>query len=75
MTKVEIEKRGRVAKVHPRLADVLVQRHGYLRRDMQAQLPPSPKREELEADEKKARKQAAKKVADDKRPAEAKDND
>ncbi|WP_369913885.1 hypothetical protein AB8810_12720 [Xanthomonas sp. NCPPB 3005] len=39
MTKVEIEKRGRVAKVHPRVADMLVSRHGYLRRDMQAQAP------------------------------------
>ncbi|MDR6094901.1 hypothetical protein [Stenotrophomonas sp. SORGH_AS_0321] len=37
MSKVEIEKRGRVARVHTRVADMLVQRFGYQRRDMQAQ--------------------------------------
>lgn len=43
MSKVEIEKRGKVARVHTRVADMLVQRFGYQRRDMQAQaaaLPP-----------------------------------
>lgn len=54
MSKVEIEKRGKVARVHTRVADMLVQRFGYQRRDMQAQsavAPPSaqPDRHALEA--------------------------
>ncbi|MCD9005223.1 hypothetical protein LDO31_03040 [Luteimonas sp. XNQY3] len=39
MSKVEIEKRGRVVRVHSRVADVLVARGGYLRRDMVAAAP------------------------------------
>lgn len=79
MTKVEIEKRGRVAKVHPRVADMLVQRHGYLRRDMQAQQPAGPTPEELAAVVQKAAlaaaKKAAKKAEAQQKAAEAKGND
>lgn len=87
MTKVEIEKRGRVAKVHPRVADMLVQRHGYLRRDMQALQPAGPTPEELVAAEQKAAeskaqkaaqaaaKKAAKKAEAPQKAAEAKGND
>lgn len=87
MNKVEIEKRGRVAKVHPRLADMLVQRHGYLRRDMQAQQPAGPTPEELAAAQRKAAeakarkaaeaaaKKAAKKAEAQRKAAEAKGND
>ena len=42
MSKVEIEKRGTVARVHTRVADMLVQRFGYQRRDMQAQSAVAP---------------------------------
>jgi len=42
MSKIEVVKRGRSVRVHPQLADVLVARGGYLRRDMVAQAPASP---------------------------------
>lgn len=42
MSKVEIEKHGKVARVHTRVADMLVQRFGYQRRDMQAQSSVAP---------------------------------
>lgn len=80
MTKVEIEKRGRVAKVYPRVADMLVQRHGYLRRDMQAQPPAGPTPEALAAADKKAAEAKAQKAAQATakkaaKKAEAKGND
>ena len=34
MAKVEIINRGKSVRVHPRLADLLVARGGYMRRDM-----------------------------------------
>lgn len=43
MSKVEIQsKGGRVALVHPKIADVLVQRGSYIRRDMVAEPAASP---------------------------------
>ncbi|UYB51159.1 hypothetical protein OCJ37_14310 [Xanthomonas sp. AM6] len=43
MSKVEIlSKGGRVARVHPKIADVLVQRGKYIRRDMVAQAATQP---------------------------------
>lgn len=37
MSKVEVQKGSKIVKVHPKLANVLVARGGYLRRDMAAQ--------------------------------------
>ncbi|MGX2089249.1 hypothetical protein [Xanthomonas axonopodis] len=79
MSKVEIEKRGKVARVHPRVADMLVQRYGYLRRDLQAQqlmtapagpVAASPQHQSEQAAQKPAKKKAKNKAADSAAPAE-----
>lgn len=42
MSKIEIVKRGRKIKVEERLAEFLIARSGYHRRDMVAQAAPAP---------------------------------
>lgn len=42
MSKIEIVKRGRKIKVEERLAEFLIARSGYQRRDMVAQASPAP---------------------------------
>ncbi|OOW67434.1 hypothetical protein Xmlh_17370 [Xanthomonas axonopodis pv. melhusii] len=71
MSKVEIEKRGKVARVHPRLADMLVQRYGYLRRDLQAQqLMTAPAGPVAAPPPRRAKKKPNKKTSDSASPAE-----
>lgn len=60
MSKVEIEKRGRIVKVHAKLADVLIARGGYIRRDMVAEpAAPKPAAEPKRRGRKSAQKPAA----------------
>ncbi|USJ00862.1 hypothetical protein MUG10_00940 [Xanthomonas prunicola] len=49
MSKIQMIRRNRVMNVDSRLAPLLERHGGYLRRDMQAQLPAQPDSHEIEA--------------------------
>lgn len=69
MSKIQMIRRNRVMNVDARLAPLLERHGGYLRRDMQAQLPAQPDSEEIEA--KRAAAQAKRDAAAAKAAAKA----